>query len=89
VYPCNASPLQEHILDATCNEDDVKTNFEKFHDDRTLKVTGGEDQRRCRKRVLVEAGKSIAHETDDDSFTSLPTSPSIQNCKIKRWEVVS
>lgn len=64
IYPCDVSPLLERLPFRSCERNDVEASFKNFLAEKRLQVTTSEGPTRGRKRVRVDAGKSIAHETE-------------------------
>jgi hypothetical protein len=68
IYSCDASPLLERLaIGTSCNPDNVEPSFIKFLEEKILKVAGSqnEDLNRGRKKLQIEASRSIAHAISD------------------------
>jgi hypothetical protein len=64
MYPCDASPLLKRLaIGTSSNPDNVESSFIKFLEEKRLKITGSQSEglKRGRKKLKIEAGRSIAH----------------------------
>ena len=66
IYPCDVSPLLER-LPKCFRPLDVESSFMKFLEEKRMNITcsGSGGQKRGRKKIKIDAGKSIAHETEN------------------------